>query len=105
MEYSRTTVQGNPALSGCSISFEPYFFKDQYYFSAYSGYVGGALETEQEGDDDSLVHVLFTLYIYNSCFAGYKMPLSRKLSVCSRVVLQIHTRILVNPHEDLGKST
>ena len=52
MEYSRTTVQGNPVLSGCSISFEPYFFKDHYYYSAYSGYVGGTLETEQEGDDD-----------------------------------------------------
>ena len=52
MEYSRTTVQGNPVLSGCSISFEPYFFEGQYYYSAYSGYVGGTLETEQEGDED-----------------------------------------------------
>ena len=51
-EYSRITVQGNPVLSGCSISFEPNFFKGQYYYSAYSGYVGGALETEQEGDED-----------------------------------------------------
>lgn len=51
-EYSRITVQGNPVLSGCSISFEPNFFKDHYYYSAYSGYVGGALETEQEGDED-----------------------------------------------------
>ena len=52
MEYSRITVQGNPVLSGCSISFEPYFFEDKYYYSAYSGYIGGNLETEQEGDDD-----------------------------------------------------
>ena len=52
MEYSRITVQGNPVLSGCSISFEPNFFKGHYYYSAYSGYVGGALETEQEGDED-----------------------------------------------------
>ena len=51
-EYSRITVQGNPVLSGCSISFEPNFFKGHYYYSAYSGYVGGALETEQEGDED-----------------------------------------------------
>ena len=51
-EYSRITVQGNPVLSGCSISFEPDFFKGHYYYSAYSGYVGGALETEQEGDED-----------------------------------------------------
>ena len=52
MEYSRITVQGNPVLSGCSISFEPNFFKGHYYYSAYSGYVGGTLRTEQEGDDD-----------------------------------------------------
>ena len=52
MEYTHTTVQANPVLSGCSISFEPYFYKDQYYFSAYSGYVGDTLETEQEGDED-----------------------------------------------------
>ncbi len=52
MEYSRITVQGNPVLSGCSISFEPNFFKGHYYYSAYSGYVGGTLQTEQEGDVD-----------------------------------------------------
>ena len=52
MEYSRTTVQSNPVLSGCSISFEPDFFKGHHYFSAYSGYVGDTLETEQEGDND-----------------------------------------------------
>lgn len=52
MEYSRITVQGNPVLSGCSISFEPDFFEGRHYFSAYSGYIGGTLRTEQEGDDD-----------------------------------------------------
>ncbi len=52
MEYSRNTVQGNPVLSGCSISFEPNFFKGHYYYSAYSGYVGGTLQTEQEGGED-----------------------------------------------------
>ena len=52
MEYSRITVQSNPVLSGCSISFEPNFFEGHYYYSAYSGYIGGNLETEQEGDED-----------------------------------------------------
>ena len=52
MEYSRITVQGNPVLSGCSISFEPDYFEGRHYFSAYSGYIGGTLRTEQEGDDD-----------------------------------------------------
>ncbi len=52
MEYTRTTVQSNPVLSGCSISFEPNFFEGHYYYSAYSGSIGGNLETEQEGDED-----------------------------------------------------
>ena len=52
MEYSRTTVQSNPVLSGCSISFEPDFFEGHHYYSAFSGYIGGTLETEQEGDED-----------------------------------------------------
>ena len=52
MEYSRSTVQASPFLSGCSISFEPDFFENRHYFSAYSGYVGGELVTEQEGNLD-----------------------------------------------------
>jgi sigma-B regulation protein RsbU (phosphoserine phosphatase) len=52
LEYSRTTVQGNPYLNGCSISFEPDYYKGYHYFSAYTGYVGDVLQTEQEGDDD-----------------------------------------------------
>ena len=52
MEYSRSTVQSNPVLSGCSISFEPDYFPGHHYYSAYSGYVGGTLQTEQEGDED-----------------------------------------------------
>ena len=36
-DISRQIVELNPVLNGCSISFEPYFFKDQgKYFSAYS---------------------------------------------------------------------
>ena len=52
LEYSRTTVQNNPVLSGCSISFEPDYFEGHHYYSAYSGYIGGTLQTEQEGDED-----------------------------------------------------
>ena len=52
MDYSRSTVQSNPFLNGCSISFEPDYFKGHHYYSAYSGYVGDVLRTEQEGDDD-----------------------------------------------------
>ena len=35
--YSRRILQNNPNLNGCSISFEPFYFKDKgQYFSAYS---------------------------------------------------------------------
>ena len=52
MEYSKTTIQANPYLNGCSISFEPYFFKGQKYFSAYSTMIDGEVVTEQEGSDN-----------------------------------------------------
>ena len=35
--YSRQILENNPYLNGCSIAFEPYYFKDRgKYFSAYS---------------------------------------------------------------------
>ena len=52
MDYTRSTLQGHPFLNGCSISFEPYFYKGQKYFSAYSSNIDGVVETEQEGADN-----------------------------------------------------
>ena len=52
LEYSRITVQGNDFLTGCAISFEPYYIKGMKYFSAYSSNTDGVVETQQEGDDD-----------------------------------------------------
>lgn len=52
MVYSRSTVEANDFLNGCSIAFEPDFFPGYHYYSAYSGRVDGDIETEQEGDDD-----------------------------------------------------
>lgn len=50
--YSRRIVENNPFLDGCSIAFEPYYFKDRgKYFSAYSGFHGDKIETRQEGSD------------------------------------------------------
>ena len=51
LEYSKTTIQANPYLNGCSISFEPYYFKGEKYFSAYSTMIDGEVITEQEGSD------------------------------------------------------
>ena len=52
LEYSRSTIQGNAFLNGCSISMKPYFFAGQEYFSAYSGKVDDVIETRQEGGED-----------------------------------------------------
>ena len=52
--YSRRILQNNPDLNGCSIAFEPYYFKDKgrgRYFSAYSYNDNGTIHTEQEGND------------------------------------------------------
>ena len=54
--YSRRILENNPDLFGCSISFEPYYFKDRgQYFSVYSKYSNteeGVIESLQEGNDD-----------------------------------------------------
>ncbi len=50
---SRKVLSDNDAIKGCSVSFEPYFFKDKgRYFSAYSYNGDQDRLTEQEGDDD-----------------------------------------------------
>ena len=51
-DFSKQLLEDNPDMKGCSISFEPYFFKQKgEYFSAYSYSHNGVIETEQEGDD------------------------------------------------------
>ena len=50
--YSRRILQNNPDLNGCSIAFEPYYFKDRgKYFSAFSYNDNGNILTTQEGND------------------------------------------------------
>lgn len=50
--YSRRILENNPILNGCSVAFEPFFFKDKgLYFSAYSLNTNGLIQTIQEGND------------------------------------------------------
>ena len=50
--YSRRILQNNPDLNGCSIAFEPYYFKSRgRYFSAYSYNDNGNIKTTQEGNE------------------------------------------------------
>ena len=50
--YCRRILVNNPNLNGCSIAFEPYYFKDKgKYFSAYSYNNGTTIETTQEGNE------------------------------------------------------
>ncbi|MBO6034176.1 MAG: SpoIIE family protein phosphatase [Prevotella sp.] len=50
--YSRRILQNNPDLNGCSIAFEPYYFKNRgRFFSAYSYNDNGTIRTTQEGNE------------------------------------------------------
>ena len=50
--YSRRILENNPDLNGCSIAFEPYYFKDRgKYFSAFSYNNGKTIQTTQEGNE------------------------------------------------------
>ena len=52
MEYSRSVVLNNSFLNGCSISFEPHFYKSKgKYYSCYSNKNGKTVYTQQEGND------------------------------------------------------
>ena len=63
--FSRTILEQNPHLNGCSIAFDPYFFPSKgKYFSAYSYNGNDSIETEQEGND---------LYEYY-CMDWYLIP-------------------------------
>ncbi len=51
--FSRQVIKDNEAIQGCSVSFEPNFFKEKgYYFSAYTYNNGKEELSEQEGNDD-----------------------------------------------------
>ena len=50
--YSRRILENNPDLNGCSIAFEPDYFKDRgRWFSAYSLRLGDTILTTQEGNE------------------------------------------------------
>ena len=58
-DLSRQVLESNPDLTGCSISFEPYYFKEKgRYFSAYSYNNGDSIQTEQEGTDNYQYHCM-----------------------------------------------
>ena len=50
---SRQVLVNNSELTGCSISFDPYYYKEKgHYFSAYAYNDGDSIQTEQEGTDN-----------------------------------------------------
>ena len=50
--YAQHIASTNPFLNGCSISFEPYYYKDRgKWFSAYAGQSDGEIEIMQEGSE------------------------------------------------------
>lgn len=63
--YSRRILENNPDLNGCSIAFEPYYFKDRgKYFSAFSYNQGDTILTAQEGNDQ---YEYFVMDWYQQC--------------------------------------
>ena len=55
--YSYKVLENNPNLSGCSISFEPFYYKEKgAYFSAYSYNNGDSIQTENEGSEHYQYH-------------------------------------------------
>lgn len=57
LEYSRRILENNPDIDGCSISFEPFYYKEKgKYFSAYSYNNGDSIQTENEGADSYQYH-------------------------------------------------
>ena len=58
-DYSRRVLENNPELNGCSISFEPFYYKDKgEYFSAYSYNNGDSIMTENEGSETYQYHTM-----------------------------------------------
>ncbi|MBR5749165.1 MAG: HAMP domain-containing protein [Prevotella sp.] len=56
-DYSRRVLEVNPDIDGCSISFEPFYYKEKgQYFSAYSYNNGDSILTENEGADSYQYH-------------------------------------------------
>lgn len=54
---SRRILIDNPELTGCSISFDPFYYKSKgRYFSAYSYNDGDSIQTENEGNDEYQYH-------------------------------------------------
>ena len=65
--FSRSILEQNPDLNGCSIAFEPYTFPSYgRYFSAFSYNDGNTIETTQEGNE-------FYQYFYMDWYAQAKL--------------------------------
>lgn len=58
-DMSRQVLADNPVLTGCSISFDPFYYKEKgRYFSAYSYNDGDSIQTENEGNDNYQYHYM-----------------------------------------------
>lgn len=90
--YSRELLKQHPDLKGCSISFDPYFYKEKgQYFSAYSYKKGNRIVTEQEGNDNYQYFYMDWYVIPRMLYHSYRIEPFAEKSTSGIVVNDIMT--------------
>ena len=90
--YSRKLLEEHPDLKGCSISFDPDFYKSQgHYFSAYSYNNGDSILTEQEGNDNYQYYCMDWFLIPRLLYHSYWIEPYAELNTSGIVVNEIMT--------------
>ena len=90
--YSRQLLEENPDLRGCSISFDPDFYKSQgHYFSAYSYNNGDSILTEQEGNDNYQYYCMDWFLIPRLLYHSYWIEPYAEINTSGIVVNEIMT--------------
>ena len=103
-DYSHQILESNPNLSGCSISFEPFYYKEKgEYFSAYSYNNGDSIETENEGTDYYQYHTMDWYQIPKLLNRPYWIEPFQEDADWGIVVLDIFSSYSQPIHDKAGK--
>ncbi len=104
-ELSRQTLKDNPILTGCSISFDPFYYKSKgQYFSAYSYNDGKNILTEQEGNEEYQYHTMDWYLIPRLLDRPYWLEPYKEDASVGIVVNDIFTSYSQPIHDKRGKT-